>query len=259
VSYQILLGKDKYFVSTDAGGERQQWFALVRTPPGGQDADPTAAAPTPKRDRLLAEFSDASPGDGNGDVWDGFARELVEATREAEIKRRDLYDGAPLLREPARWLAPWADGCVAIAGDAAHPMMPNLGQGGCQSCEDGFRLVEELAAVRQTGEVAGALARYSRVRGLGPADRFRQDDVDPDRRALLPQAHAGLDAVGPALPVHGQLLNLSVGAEAGQASRRISSFLRFPLLKSQYANSPWPPTAAAVAPSQTRPCAPPSG
>jgi zeaxanthin epoxidase len=169
VSYQILLGKDKYFVSTDAGGERQQWFALVRTPPGGQDADPTAAAPTPKRDRLLAEFSDASPGDGNGDVWDGFARELVEATREAEIKRRDLYDGAPLLREPARWLAPWADGCVAIAGDAAHPMMPNLGQGGCQSCEDGFRLVEELAAVRQTGEVAGALARYSRVRVLRTA------------------------------------------------------------------------------------------
>ena len=25
VSYQILLGKDKYFVSTDGGGERQQW------------------------------------------------------------------------------------------------------------------------------------------------------------------------------------------------------------------------------------------
>jgi zeaxanthin epoxidase len=26
VSYQILLGKDKYFVSTDGGGERQQWY-----------------------------------------------------------------------------------------------------------------------------------------------------------------------------------------------------------------------------------------
>jgi len=30
VSYQILLGKDKYFVSTDGGGDRQQWFALIR-------------------------------------------------------------------------------------------------------------------------------------------------------------------------------------------------------------------------------------
>ena len=26
VSYQILLGKDKYFVSTDGGGDRQQWY-----------------------------------------------------------------------------------------------------------------------------------------------------------------------------------------------------------------------------------------
>ncbi len=47
------------------------------------------------------------------------------------------YDGAPLLRDPAKWLHPWSEGVVAICGDAAHPMMPNLGQGGCQSTEDG--------------------------------------------------------------------------------------------------------------------------
>ncbi|KAJ1638512.1 hypothetical protein T492DRAFT_943689, partial [Pavlovales sp. CCMP2436] len=164
VSYQILLGKDKYFVSTDAGGERQQWFALIRTPPGGQDPEPTADSPTPKLDRLRAEFTDQKPGDSNGDMWDDFGLELINAANEEDVKRRDLYDGAPLLREPSKWLAPWADGPVAIAGDAAHPMMPNLGQGGCQSCEDGYRLVEELATVRQTSEVASALARYSRTR-----------------------------------------------------------------------------------------------
>ncbi|KAG8460012.1 hypothetical protein KFE25_011061 [Diacronema lutheri] len=164
VSYQILLGKDKYFVSTDAGGERQQWFALIRTPAGGQDPDPTDAVPTPKLDRLRAEFTDQPGGDSNGDMWDGFALELLEATDEADVKRRDLYDGPPLLRDPSRWLAPWADGPVAIAGDAAHPMMPNLGQGGCQSCEDGFRLVEELGGVRHTADVPRALSRYSRVR-----------------------------------------------------------------------------------------------
>lgn len=164
VSYQILLGKDKYFVSTDAGGERQQWFALIRTPAGGQDPDPTPDCPEPKLQRLRSEFSTAPSGDANGDVWDGFATELIDATKEADVKRRDLYDGPPLLREPARWLAPWADGPVAIAGDAAHPMMPNLGQGGCQSCEDGFRLVEELAGVRHSSQVPAALARYSRVR-----------------------------------------------------------------------------------------------
>mmetsp|Transcript_40360 Transcript_40360/g.118250 ORF Transcript_40360/g.118250 Transcript_40360/m.118250 type:complete len:139 (+) Transcript_40360:1621-2037(+) len=53
---------------------------------------------------------------------------------------------------------------VALCGDAAHPMMPNLGQGGCQSTEDGYRLGAELATVSHTREVPSALARYSRVR-----------------------------------------------------------------------------------------------
>lgn len=42
---------------------------------------------------------------------------------------------------------------MAICGDAAHPMMPNLGQGGCQSTEDGYRLIEELATVTHTDKV----------------------------------------------------------------------------------------------------------
>ena len=37
MSYQILLDKDEYFVSTDAEGERQQWFALILEPAGGVD------------------------------------------------------------------------------------------------------------------------------------------------------------------------------------------------------------------------------
>ena len=51
VSYQILLGEKKYFVSTDGGGERQQWFALIREPAGGVDPEPTADDPHPKLTR----------------------------------------------------------------------------------------------------------------------------------------------------------------------------------------------------------------
>ena len=166
VSYQILLGNSKYFVSTDAGGERQQWFALIREPSGGVDPEPTEDDPEPKLARLRREFRDHGAGDEDGNVWDPFALELINATSEADIKRRDLYDGAPLLDtlDPQRLVSPWAKGPVALCGDAAHPMMPNLGQGGCQATEDGYRLAEELAKVRSTADVAGALGVYSRKR-----------------------------------------------------------------------------------------------
>ena len=154
VSYQILLGKDKYFVSTDGGGERQQWFALIREEAGGFDDPATDSNPTPKLTRLLNEFNNVSPGDANGDVWDDFAHELLKATPEDNIKRRDLYDGQPLITQG------WTKGPVTVIGDAAHPMMPNLGQGGCQATEDGYRLVEELGGVQNTAEVEDALKKF---------------------------------------------------------------------------------------------------
>lgn len=160
VSYQILLGKDKYFVSTDGGGERQQWFALIREAAGGVDPEPTLENPNPKLDRLLYEFNNKESGDKNGDVWDDFAHELFRATPEKDIKRRDLYDGAPLVTKG------WTRGQVAICGDAAHPMMPNLGQGGCQATEDGYRLAEELGKVKHTMEIEGALKTYYHKRIL---------------------------------------------------------------------------------------------
>ena len=119
VSYQILLGEKKYFVSTDGGGERQQWFALIREPAGGVDPEPSADDPHPKLTRLRKEFS-CTDGDADGNVWDDFALELINASGEDDIKRRDLYDGAPLLAtfDPQRLWSPWAKGPVALCGDA---------------------------------------------------------------------------------------------------------------------------------------------
>lgn len=171
VSYQILLGEKKYFVSTDGGGERQQWFALIREPAGGVDPEPTPEDPTPKLTRLRKEFACTGSGDDDGNVWDPFALELINASSEDDIKRRDLYDGAPLLTtlDPQRLVSPWAKGPVALCGDAAHPMMPNLGQGGCQATEDGYRLVEELAKAQHTRDVPWLLGGYSRVRVIRTA------------------------------------------------------------------------------------------
>jgi len=65
-----------------------------------------------------------------------------------------LYDRDPLAR--------WTSGRVTILGDAAHPMLPYLGQGACQAMEDGCVLARALAAMPD--DVDGALKLYERVR-----------------------------------------------------------------------------------------------
>ena len=66
---------------------------MIREDVGGVDPEPTEEDPNPKLTRLRKEFSNRPEGDQNGDVWDDFALELIDATPECDIKRRDLYDG----------------------------------------------------------------------------------------------------------------------------------------------------------------------
>jgi salicylate hydroxylase len=65
-----------------------------------------------------------------------------------------LYDRDPLPR--------WTEGRVTILGDAAHPMLPYLGQGACQAMEDGCVLAAALDSMPD--DLPGALQRYERSR-----------------------------------------------------------------------------------------------
>jgi salicylate hydroxylase len=65
-----------------------------------------------------------------------------------------LYDRDPMPR--------WTRGRVTVLGDAAHPMLPYLGQGACQAIEDGAVLATALSA-EATDPLAG-LDRYERTR-----------------------------------------------------------------------------------------------
>jgi 2-polyprenyl-6-methoxyphenol hydroxylase-like FAD-dependent oxidoreductase len=66
-----------------------------------------------------------------------------------------LYD-----REP---LPTWTKGRLTLLGDAAHPMLPHLGQGANQSIEDGMALATILAQVDRA-RVSAALLAYERLR-----------------------------------------------------------------------------------------------
>jgi salicylate hydroxylase len=65
-----------------------------------------------------------------------------------------LHDRDPLKQ--------WTKGRATLLGDAAHPMLPYLGQGACQAMEDGVVLASALAAMPD--DWPSALKLYERVR-----------------------------------------------------------------------------------------------
>jgi len=65
-----------------------------------------------------------------------------------------LYDRDPIPH--------WTQGRITVLGDAAHPMLPYLGQGACQAIEDGCVLAAALTA--KSDDAVGALSLYERSR-----------------------------------------------------------------------------------------------
>ncbi|WP_163512745.1 FAD-dependent monooxygenase [Fodinicola acaciae] len=126
-------GNGERFGIMPMAGDDVYAFAVFNARPGRTYADPRA--------ELRRRFAG----------WHEPVGALIAAAED--VQHHDVYElAAPL---PA-----FCIGQVALLGDAAHAMTPNLGQGGCQSIEDAVVLAHHLRAY----DVRRGLAAYSRAR-----------------------------------------------------------------------------------------------
>eukprot|EP00471_Norrisiella_sphaerica_P003866 CAMPEP_0184478776 /NCGR_PEP_ID=MMETSP0113_2-20130426/705_1 /TAXON_ID=91329 /ORGANISM="Norrisiella sphaerica, Strain BC52" /LENGTH=453 /DNA_ID=CAMNT_0026856675 /DNA_START=398 /DNA_END=1759 /DNA_ORIENTATION=+ len=149
VGYKVFMGRAKYFVATDIGKGRVQWYAFI-----GQAPD----AVTPEGEEALKWLENDIFGE-----WCEEVREIINITEASRVESRALFD------RPPQVFRSWSDGNVALVGDAIHPMMPNLGQGGCMAIEDAFVLAEELSKLNDANDVSTALKNYRRRRQVRTA------------------------------------------------------------------------------------------
>lgn len=85
--------------------------------------------------------------------WAEPVQAIVEATDANDIVERPIYDRAPLQS--------WSQGRVTLLGDAAHPVVPVLGQGANMAFEDAWELQECLS---HADSIETAFANYEKSR-----------------------------------------------------------------------------------------------
>jgi FAD-dependent urate hydroxylase len=127
-------------------GRRIMWFVSALRPEGERDGPDVL-------DELRAHFAG----------WHAPIPRILEVADPGSILRNDIYDRPPTPR--------WVVGRIALLGDAAHPMGPDLGQGACQAIEDAETLALALARMREP-ERALALYQHVRTRRVGTVSRI---------------------------------------------------------------------------------------
>ncbi|GGO01626.1 monooxygenase [Microbispora rosea subsp. aerata] len=129
-------GKGLIFGVTPLAGGQVYCYATATVPAGLRAAD--------EKDELVRLFGG----------WHDPIPALLAAADPAAVLRHDIY----CLDTP---LPAFHAGRVALLGDAAHAMTPNLGQGACQAMEDAVVLAERVSS---HAGLASGLAAYSRER-----------------------------------------------------------------------------------------------
>jgi salicylate hydroxylase len=136
----MYMGKGKHFlVFTLRGGQLINFVGFV---PSDAEMRESWSAPGDPAE-LAREFAD----------WDPMVRKIIGNVDTTF--RWGLYDREPLPR--------WSNGRLTLLGDAAHPMLPHMGQGANQSIEDAAALATVLDGAG-AHDVVEALTRYESLR-----------------------------------------------------------------------------------------------
>jgi salicylate hydroxylase len=151
-AHQIWMGDGKHFmVFPVRRGELLNYVGFV--PTGEQTVESWSAVGD--RDELAASFAG----------WDPRVVELLAKVETCFWW--GLYDRRPL--------AAWSNGRLTLLGDAAHAMLPHVGQGANQAIEDGVALAVLLESCDRA-EIPTILKHYETLR------RARTDIVQAEAR-----------------------------------------------------------------------------
>jgi len=144
-------GPGRRFGAIRLDAERVYWFA-------NETADAAAARDAVDIARLQGSFAS----------WPAPTADILAAACAADTFCHAIHDRAFRHDHQGR-------GRVTLAGDAAHPMTPDLGQGACQAIEDAAVLAQCLAssADLDTGLRNYEKARWRRVRWMVRRSRFQ--------------------------------------------------------------------------------------
>lgn len=120
----IIAPDGKNFLLVDVGGGYTFWSA------GALLADDSVCqCATDAKARVAEIFAE----------WVDPVEAIIKATPADKIVERPIFcDRTPLKR--------WSEGKVTLLGDAAHPVVPSLGQGANTAFEDAYELAECLVA-----------------------------------------------------------------------------------------------------------------
>lgn len=133
----VASGRGVQLFVAPVGGGTLYWTAKITAAPGAWPARGAAGAL-----RALASLLQR---------WHPPVLRLIERSSAADVVVTDICD-----REPVR---DWVDGRVALLGDAAHPMVPAMGQGANTALEDAVVLARAMSSHTDPCQALGCYER----------------------------------------------------------------------------------------------------